>query len=141
MKRRPLEHHCKRILLRTVATPPTDAWFLGVLDEPLRARRADTDYACGSCGKVIASIPHTAKLSDYAVVQYEAFNQYYPSEVPGLIDAAQPYTGDPDYMDFFKPEYNIRQLRARSTGRYHTSTIVICYACGANNLAPQRLAV
>ena len=129
------ERH-KQVGLRTVEEAPLDAWVLGVFDEPLRARRADTDYLCGACGRVIASAPRRAKLSDYAVVQYEAFNEYCPKEVPGLPDYLQPYTTDADYMDFFKPRYNIRRVRANNVRRRHSATIVICYACGANNLGP-----
>jgi hypothetical protein len=119
----------------TIPQPPRGAWVLGVLGEPLCARRADTDYLCGSCGRVVASIPHTARLSQYTLVQYEAFNEYCPKEVPGLPDYLQPYTDDADYMDFYKPKYNIK-CRRTGQGKHWMAqpTIVICYACGANNI-------
>jgi hypothetical protein len=133
------EQQHNRITLRVVNPRPANAWVLGVQGDPLVARRADTDYICGSCGSVIASTPGHAKLGDYAIVQYEAVNEYSDvKEIPGLPDYLQPYTSDPDYGDFFKPRYNIRHLRSHrvSSRRKMQPVVVVCYACGANNLAP-----
>jgi hypothetical protein len=125
----------KRRRLTTINDLPGNAWLLGLIGDSLLARRADMDYICDSCDCVIASIPKHSLLSNYRLVQYEAFNEYCPEWVPGLPDYAQPYTTDPHYMDFFKPKYNIVRLRSKKGNilPMKRSAVVICYNCGAKN--------